>query len=152
MTDSIASEASYLSPRHAHLPVDCSGAAVRAQCRHLATVVTISGSVSADNLDRVSEHVLRFILPDKPFVVDLSGVKRFPAQSVRLLYRLEDACSAAGLEWAVLPSAAVSRALLITREDRTFLTVASVHEALHYFADANSARRRLLLPLLHKIA
>jgi len=146
MTDSIASEASYLSPRYAHLPVDCGGAAVRAQCRHLATVVTISGSVNADNLDRVSEH------PDKPFVVDLSGVKRFPAHSVRLLYRLEDACSAAGLEWAVLPSAAVSRALLITREDRTFLTVASVHEALHYFADVNSARRRLLLPLLNKIA
>jgi anti-anti-sigma regulatory factor len=152
MTDSIASEASYSSPRYAHLPVDCSGAAVRAQCRHLATVVTISGSVNADNLDRVSEHALRFILPDKPIVVDLSGVKRFPAQSVRLLYLLEDACNAAGLEWAVLPSAAVSRALLITREDRTFLTVASVHEALHYFADANSARRRLLLPLLNKIA
>jgi hypothetical protein len=27
-----------------------------------------------------------------------------------------------------------------------------VHEALHYFADATSARRRLLLPLLTKTA
>jgi anti-anti-sigma regulatory factor len=152
MTDSIASEASYMAARHAHLPVDCNGAAVRAQCRHLATVVTISGTVNADNLDRVSEYAQRFILPDRPFVVDLSGVKRFPAQSVRLLYRLEDACSAAGVEWAVLPSAAVTRALLITSDDRTFRTVASVHEALHYFADGNSARRRLLLPLLDKTA
>lgn len=152
MTDSIASEASYLAPRHAHLPVDCGGAAVRAQCRHLAIVVTINGAVNADNVDRVSEYAQRFILPDKPLVVDLSGVKRFPAQSVRLLYRLDDACSAAGLEWAVLPSAAVTRALQITREDRTFLTVGSVHEALHHFADANSARRRLLLPLLEKTA
>jgi hypothetical protein len=30
--------------------------------------------------------------------------------------------------------------------------VGSVHEALHYFADATSARRRLLLPLLIKTA
>ena len=29
---------------------------------------------------------------------------------------------------------------------------ATVHEALHYFADANIARRRLLLPLLTKTA
>jgi anti-anti-sigma regulatory factor len=152
MTDSIASEASYLAPRHAHLPVDCSGAAVRAQCRHLATVVTVSGAVDADNLDQVSEYAKRFILPDKPFVLDLSGVERFPAQSVRLLYRLDGACSAAGLEWAVLPSAAVTRALLINHEDLTFPTVGSVHEALHYFADASSSRRRLLLPLLTKTA
>ncbi|MFZ0229352.1 MAG: STAS domain-containing protein [Mycobacterium sp.] len=152
MTDSIASGASYLAPRHAHLPVDCGGAAVRAQCRHLATVVTVSGAVDADNLDQVSEYAKRFILPDKPFVLDLSGVERFPAQSVRLLYRLDGACSAAGLEWAVLPSAAVTRALLITHEDTSFPTVGSVHEALQYFADASSARRRLLLPLLTKTA
>jgi anti-anti-sigma regulatory factor len=152
MTESMGSEASYLVPRHAHLPVDCGGAAVRAQCRHLATVVTVSGAVAADNVDQVSEYVRRFILPDKPFVLDLSGVERFPAQSVRLLYLLDGACSAAGLEWAVLPSAAVSRALLITHEDQTFPTVGSVHEALHYYADASSARRRLLLPLLNKTA
>ena len=29
---------------------------------------------------------------------------------------------------------------------------ATVHEALHFFADANTARRRLLLPLLTKSA
>jgi anti-anti-sigma regulatory factor len=152
MTDSIASEASYLAPRHAHLPVDCGGAAVRAQCRHLATVVTVSGVVDGTNVDQVSEYAKRFILPDKPFVLDLAGVERFPAQSVQLLYRLDDACSAAGLEWAVLPSAAVTRALLITHEVQTFSTVGSVHEALHYFADASTARRRLLLPLLTKTA
>ncbi len=42
--------------------------------------------------------------------------------------------------------------LLVTGEDASFPTAATVHEALHYFADANTARRRLLLPLLTKTA
>jgi anti-anti-sigma regulatory factor len=152
MNESINTTASYLAPRHAHLPFDCSGAAVRAQCRHLATVVTITGVVDATNVDQVSECSNRFILPDKPFVLDLSGLDCFAVQSVRLLYRLDAACNAAGLEWAVIPSEAVTLALLVTHEDASFPTVGSVHEALHYFADATSARRRLLLPLLTKTA
>jgi anti-anti-sigma regulatory factor len=152
MNESIGSAASYLTPRHAHLPFDCNGAAVRAQCRHLATVVTICGVVDATNVDHVSEYSKRFILPDKPFVLDLSGLNCFAAQAVQLLHRLDDVCGAAGLEWSVVPSQAVTTALLITHEESSFPVFGSVHEALHYFADANSARRRLLLPLLTKTA
>jgi anti-anti-sigma regulatory factor len=152
MTDSIDSAGSCRTPRHAHLPFDCNGAAVRAQCRHLATVVTITGTVDATNVDQVSEYSKRFILPDKPFILDLSGLDCFAAQAVRLLHRVDDVCSAAGLEWSLIPSQAVTTALLITQEESTFPVVGSVHEALHYLADANSARRRLLLPLLTKTA
>jgi anti-anti-sigma regulatory factor len=152
MNDSIDRAASYLAPRHAHLPFDCNGAAVRAQCRHLATVVTISGAVDATNVDQVSEYSKRFILPDKPFVLDLSGLNWFAAQAVRLLYRVDNVCSAAGLEWSVVPSQAVNTALLISHEESSFPIFGSAHEALHYFADANSARRRMLLPLLTKTA
>ncbi|HEY1841332.1 MAG TPA: STAS domain-containing protein [Mycobacterium sp.] len=152
MDDSVNTAASYLAPRHAHLPFDCSGAAVRAQCRHLATVLTITGAVDASNVDQVIDYARRFILPDKPFVLDLSGLETFAAPAVRLLYGIDDACNAAGLEWAVIPSQSVSLTLLVTREDISFPTAATVHEALHYFADANSARRRLLLPLLTKTA
>jgi anti-anti-sigma regulatory factor len=152
MSDSINRAASYLAPRHAHLPFDCSGAAVRAQCRHLATVVTISGAVDATNVDQVSDYTKRFILPDKPFVLNLSGLDSFAVQSVRLLYHLDAACRAADVEWAVIPSDAVNLALLVTHEDANLPTLRSVHEALHYFADATSARRRLLLPLLTKTA
>jgi anti-anti-sigma regulatory factor len=151
MKDSIRTAAS-LAPRHAQLPFDCNGAAVRAQCRHLATVVTISGAIDAGNVDQVIEYAQRFNLPDNPFVLDLSGLDSFAVQAVRLLHRVDDACSAAGLEWALIPSQAVSLTLLVTGEDTSFLTAATVHEALHYFADANTARRRLLLPLLNKTA
>ena len=144
--------AASLAPRHAHLPFDCNGAAVRAQCRHLATVVTISGAIDASNVDQVIEYAQRFNLPDKPFVLELSGLDSFAAQAVRLLHRVDDACSAAGLEWAVIPSQAVSLTLLVTGEDTCFPIAATVDEALHFFADANTARRRLLLPLLTKTA
>jgi anti-anti-sigma regulatory factor len=152
MTDPIGSAGSYVSPRHAHLPFDCNGAAVRAQCRSLGTVVTITGSVDSTNVDQVSEYTKRFILPDKPFVLDLSGVDCFAAQAVRLLYRIDAVCIAAGLEWSVVPSQAVNTALLVTHEESSFPVFGSVHEALHYFADATSARRQLLLPLLTKTA
>jgi anti-anti-sigma regulatory factor len=152
MKESKKPTASYLAPRHAHLPVDCNGAAVRAQCRHLATVVTISGTVDATNVDQVIEYAHRFNLPDKPLVIDLTGVESFGAQAVRLLYAVDDACEAANLEWAVIPSQAVSLTLLVTHGDIDFPTATTVHEALQIFADATTARRRLLLPLFTKTA
>jgi anti-anti-sigma regulatory factor len=152
MTDSIGTAGACVSPRHAHLPFDCNGAAVRAQCRSLGTVVTITGAVDSTNVDQVSEYTKRFILPDKPFVLDLSNLDSFAAQAVRLIYRIEAVCTAAGLEWSVIPSQAVNTALLVTHEESSFPVFVSVHEALHYFADATSARRRMLLPLLTKTA
>jgi anti-anti-sigma regulatory factor len=152
MNDSVNTAASYLAPRHARLPFDCNGAAVRAQCRHLATVVTICGAVDASNVDQVIDYAQRFNLPDNPFVLDLTGLDTFTAQAVRLLYAVDDACTAAGLEWALIPSQAVSLTLLVTHEDVSFPTATTVHEALQYFADATTARRRLLLPLFNKTA
>jgi anti-anti-sigma regulatory factor len=152
MTDSIDSAGTSVAPRHAHLPFDCNGAAVRAQCRSLGTVVTITGVVDSTNVDQVSEYSQRFILPDKPFVLDLSALDSFAAQALRLLYRVDAFCTAAGLEWSVIPSQAVNTALLVTHEESSFPVFGSVHEALHYFADATSARRRMLLPLLTKTA
>jgi anti-anti-sigma factor len=152
MNDSVKTAASYLAPRHAHLPFDCNGAAVRAQCRHLATVVTITGAVDATNVDQVIDYARRFNSTDKPFVLDLTGLDSFSAQAVRLLYAVDDACTAAGIEWAVIPSQAVSLTLLMTHEDASFPTAMTVHEALQYFADATTARRHLLLPLFTKTA
>jgi anti-anti-sigma regulatory factor len=152
MNDTVNTAASYLAPRHARLPFDCNGAAVRAQCRHLATVVTITGSIDASNVDQVIDYASRFNLPDNPFVLDLTGLDTFSPQAVRLLYAVDDACNAAGLEWAHIPSQAVSLTLLMTNADISFPTATTVHEALQYFADATTARRSLLLPLFTKSA
>lgn len=152
MRDSIDTVASYATSRFANLPFDCDGARVRAQCRHLASVVTISGAIDAMNVDRVTECCERFILPDKSLVLDLSGVDCLSAQGIRFLHRVDEDCAAAGLEWVLIASQPVARVLRITDDQARFPIVGSVHEALHYFADAASARRRLLLPLLTKTA
>ena len=66
---------------------DCSGAQVHAVCRQLATVVTVDGVVDDTNIERVAALALRFVIAEKPFVLDLSNVSSFSAHSVSLLSR-----------------------------------------------------------------
>ena len=131
--------------------IDCNGAQMRALCRQLATVVTVSGDVNETNLDHVSAYAKRFVLTEKPFVLDLSGVNSFPPECISLLYRLDEACDHAGVEYSVIISQPVNRTLRLFGEGETFPTSGSVAEALHHFADSIGERRRLL-PLLTKTA
>jgi anti-anti-sigma regulatory factor len=128
---------------------ECGGAQIRAHCRQLATVVTITGVIDDTNLDRVSQRATRFILDEKPFVLDLSGVNSFPLHSISLLCAVDDACVGAGVEWSLITCPAVERAM---HDDQIEIpATASVSDALHHFADVRDERRRLL-PLLGKTA
>jgi anti-anti-sigma factor len=131
--------------------LDCDGVQLRAVCRQLATVVTVSGDVDGANVERVTATARRFILAEKPFVIDLSGVSAFSPQCVSLLYSLDEACFRAGVEWSLVASQPVLAALRVAGDGATFPTAASVPEALHHFADGISERRRLL-PLFTKTA
>lgn len=104
MNDSVDRAGSYSAQRHARLPFDCNGAAVRAQCRHLATVVTITGAIDAGNVDQVIDYAQRFNLADNTFVLDLSGLDTFGAQAVRLLYAVDDACTPPGWNGLSFPA------------------------------------------------
>ena len=143
-----ASDAAF---RYGNPACDCDGALIRAQCRHLALVVTISGEIDEANVERVSQYIRRFILAEKPLVLDLSGVDSFSSQSISLLYTVDDDCRTAGVEWSLIASQPVLRALRVLEDRDNFPTVGSVPEALHHFADVIGARR-LLLPLLSKSA
>ncbi|MCT7658792.1 STAS domain-containing protein [Mycobacterium deserti] len=129
---------------------DCDGAQIRARCRQLATVVTISGDIGA-NIDRVTQFARRFVLPEKPIVLDLSGVGSFAAHCVSLFYAIDDACAAAGVEWELVTSPSVSRALSAFGDAGVFPIADSVPDALEHFADVLGERRRLL-PILGKTA
>jgi anti-anti-sigma factor len=127
---------------------DCAGAQIRGCCRQLATVVTINGDVDGVNVDRATEYIRRFILAEKPFVLDLSGVNSFSPQCVSLLYTLDERCFNVGVEWRLIASQSVLDA--VRNGDRaTFPMAESVPEALHHFAEVIDERRRLL-PLLTK--
>ncbi len=131
--------------------VDCDGAQMRALCRQLATVVTVSGDINDTNVDCISAYAKRFVLMEKPFVLDLSGVNSFSTECISLLYCLDEDCAHAGVEWSIVASQPVVRTLRLFGERETFPTAASVPEALHHFADSMGERRRLL-PLLTKTA
>ena len=83
MTLASANSASESGFRYGNPAADCDGAQIRAQCRHLAIVVTISGEINDSNIDRVRQSVRRFILAEKPLVLDLSGVGSFPRKVFR---------------------------------------------------------------------
>ena len=137
--------------RYGNPTVDYKGAHVRAHSRHMATVVAVSGRIDSANIDHVADYAKKLVLTDKPFVLDLSGVSTFTPPSIRLLCDIDDICSSAGVEWAVVASEAVNRRL---RRDSAvvFPVVSSVAEAEHEFDDEILNRRRFLLPLLSKTA
>jgi anti-anti-sigma regulatory factor len=128
---------------------DCDGAQIRAHSRQLATVVTIRGTLDDANLDGVSQHAKRFVVREKPVILDLSDVSSASPHMVSLLYDIDDACTAAGIEWSLVASQPVHRALRIADVDVP--TDGSVADALNHFADEMLERRRLL-PLLTKSA
>ncbi|WP_343599211.1 STAS domain-containing protein [Mycobacterium sp.] len=152
MTNSIGTADSLGAPRDGNPLFDCGGAMIRAQCRHLATVVKVSGAIDAANVDRVGEYCRRFILPDNGLILDFTEVDCISAQGMRLIYRLAEDCGALGVQWELVVGPAVARVLTITDGEAGFPVAGSVHEALHHFADVTSARRRLLLPMLTKTA
>ena len=128
---------------------DCDGAGIRAHCRQLATVVTIVGDLDVVNADSATRYTRRFILAEKPFVLDLSGITSFTREALSLLFTVDDVCTAAGVDWSLVASRSVEQTL---REcDIEFTAAGSVPEALNHFADAMVARRQLL-PLLTKSA
>ena len=132
-------------------PYDCDGAQVRACSRQLATVVTVTGDLDDENIDKVSQYAKRFVLREKPVVLDLGGVSSATPHIVSLLCEIDDACSSAGVDWSLIASQPVTRAVRIFDDRVELPTVATVADALNQFADAMMERRRLL-PLLTKSA
>jgi anti-anti-sigma regulatory factor len=137
--------------RQANGVFDCHGAQIRAQCRHLATVVTIRGEIGAENVDPIAEHIRRFTLGENSLVLDLSDVSKFAGAGVWLLYAFDESCRAAGVEWTLVPGTAVTTALDDDRDD-AFAMTPSVREVLNDLSEAIIRRRRMALPLVRKTA
>jgi anti-anti-sigma regulatory factor len=137
--------------RYGNPAFDCDGAQIHAHCRQLATVVGVSGAIHPNNLARLTAYASRFILGDKPFVLDLSGVRSLHGDCGSLLDAVDERCDSAGVEWALVACDEVVDALGLTDDDP--VTIArSLPVALNHFADEIGARRRLLLPMLGKTA
>ncbi|MBS1691463.1 MAG: STAS domain-containing protein [Actinobacteria bacterium] len=129
---------------------DCGRAQLRAHCRQLATVVTVTGAVDEANADAIVEYAAHNILAEKPFVLDLSGVSCFSPQGISLLRALSRECGATGVDWRLIAGDEVAR-VLVAYAAADIPTAESVPDALAEFAEFNRSRRRLL-PILTKTA
>jgi anti-anti-sigma factor len=130
----------------------CGSAHVRAQCRHLATIVTIKGAIDGSNVGPLTDYASRFVLAQNNLVFDMSEVDFFSADGVVLLKMLAADCHAAGVECMLVPSNNVADALRDNRAETLLPIAGSVGEVLHYYADSIATRRQLLLPLIKKTA
>jgi anti-anti-sigma factor len=128
-----------------HVAIECGGADIRAQLRHLATVLTISGDIDARNIDDISAYVARLVPVGNALLLDLSEVRFSAAQSISVLVAVGDACGNAALPWALVPSHAVDRVLRISEHDDILPVVSSVSDGMRYFAEL--ARVRQQVPL-----
>ena len=151
MTIPLSTSASNVTSGQGKGTFDCSGAQIRAHCRHLATVVTIRGEIDAVNVDRVSEYIRRFIVEKTHVVLDLSGVSHFAPAGISLLHMLDEDCRTAEVEWTLVASPAVIE-LLGDGAEPMFPVARSLHAALRNLADAIVSRRQLVLPLVRKTA
>ena len=101
--------------------------------------------IDARNTDRVSAYAARLVPVGNAFLLDLSGVGFFAAQSISVLVAVGDACGNAALPWALVTSHAVDRVLRLREDDDILPVASSVPDAMRYFADL--ARVRQQVPL-----
>jgi anti-anti-sigma factor len=124
---------------------------MRACARQLATVVTVDGDIDASNVQQVTQYATRYVLAEKPFVLDLSAVNSISPQGISLIFALDDKCDAAGLEWELVANPAILDSIGHDVDLMTLPVSGSVARALAHFADVTRRRRRLL-PALSKSA
>jgi anti-anti-sigma regulatory factor len=129
---------------------DFKGAHLWAYCRHGATVVAISGRVDAGNVVPVTEAAVRAVCAGSRIVLDLTGVTAFTPRAVELLAAFDEHCLDAGVDWALVPSEAVSRRL--ASRSAGLPVIGSVAEAEQQFDEAVLRRRGVLLPWLRRSA
>lgn len=92
-------------------------------------VITVQGELDAANADQLTAYV-RCCAPSRQrLVLDLRGLNFIATAGLSSLHRINVVCSAAGKQWAMVPSRAVSRLLQICDPDAALPVTDSVGDA-----------------------
>ncbi len=100
--------------------------AVTCHAAHFATrwlhpsmvIVTAHGELDAANAQEFATYALRHADAVKRLVLDLTGVEFFGTAGFSALHTLNVRCAGDGVDWAMVPSRAVSRLLQHLRSGR----------------------------------
>jgi anti-anti-sigma factor len=81
--------------------------------RSSVAVVRARGHIDASNADTLTEYILGHLTGCRGLIIDLRGLDFFGTEGFSALHRVSVCCAHPGIAWAVVPSGAVSRVLLI---------------------------------------
>jgi anti-anti-sigma factor len=104
-------------------------------------VITAHGELDASNSHEFVDYALRDLERTQRLALDLSGVEFFGTAGFSALHTLNVRCAAAGVEWVLVPSNAVSRMLQICDPDSTLPMAPTMPAALSLL---QADQRRLL--------
>lgn len=112
------------------------------------TVITAEGELDAANADQLATYVQRNVSRTRRVVLDLRGMEFIGTAGFSALHRINVACSADQVHWAMAPSEAVSRLLRVCDPDGTLPVTDTTDEPLLKAAQWGDGQRRPLLQLV----
>jgi anti-anti-sigma factor len=93
-------------------------------------VITAHGELDASNTHDFADYALRHASHIRSLVLDLTGVEFFGTAGFSALHTINVRCAGADVDWAVVPSTAVTRLLRICDPDSALPVCGTVEAAL----------------------
>ena len=93
-------------------------------------VITAHGELDASNAQEFVDYTMRHVVNTERLVLDLSGVEFFGTAGFSALHTVNVRCAGENVDWALVPSAAVTRLLRICDPDSALPICRSTDAAL----------------------
>ena len=109
------------------------GHTARLEIRRLKSsvaVISAHGDIDASNAGTLAEDTLGHVTSCRRLILDLRGLDFFGAKGFSALHKVSAGCAHAGIGWALVPSAAVSRVLRICDPQGTLPAASTLDAAL----------------------
>ena len=105
-------------------------------------VITAHGELDASNAQEFVDYTMRHVVKTERLVLDLSGVEFLGTAGFSALHTVNVRCAGENVDWALVPSAAVTRLLRICDPDSALPICRSTDAALSGY----SADQKRLVP------
>ena len=112
------------------------------------TLIAVDGELDAANADELASYVQRNVSRTNRVILDLRGLEFIGTAGFSALHRINVACSAAQVHWAMAPSPAVSRLLRVCDPDGTLPITEPTAEPLLAAGTVAGHQARPLLQLV----
>ena len=93
-------------------------------------VISAHGDIDASNAGTLTEYTLAHVTGCRGLILDLRGLDFFGAKGFSALRKVSAGCAGAGIGWALVPGAAVSRVLRICDPQGTLPAASTLDAAL----------------------